>query len=432
VSILVSVGVRYGQGEKTVHVPDHIPVRIFRKSDSHPISDPDSAVRACFHSPVGSDTLAGLAAEAKNACIAICDITRPVPNGLFLRPMIETMIRAGIPVDRITILVATGLHRPNLGSELDGLIGDPWVRQNVSIMNHDAHDDGQHVSLGYTKTRQTVVRLNRQFVDADLKIVTGLVEPHFMAGYSGGRKVIAPGIAHHETIRTFHSAKFMSDPCAANCNFVGNPLHEEQLQIVDMLGPVYAVNTVIDEQRRLNRINFGEVVTSHLEMVEAVRSDCELKVDKRFTTVLTSAAGYPLDQTYYQSIKGMVGAIEILEPGGDLIIASACSEGFGSAAFRDSQKQLIEYGPDALLERLMKKSFADVDEWQTQKQIAPMKKGVLHLCTDGLSPEEETLTGVNCCNDLQELLNHSLSRFERPSLAVIPEGPYVIPKWTME
>src|SRR5262249_50283115 len=156
-----------------------------------------------------------------------------------------------VPIGNIVVLVATGLHRPNLGDELAELVGDPWVLENVRVENHYARNTADHVDLGRTPTRGTPVSLNRLFVDADLRIATGRVEPHFMAGWSGGRKVVAPGVAGHETIRTFHSARFMEDPLAVQCNLVGNPLHEEQLQIVRMLGEVYALNTVIDEDRDL-------------------------------------------------------------------------------------------------------------------------------------------------------------------------------------
>ncbi len=149
-------------------------------------------------------------------------------------------------------------------------MGDPWVMDNVRVGNHYARDDDDHVDLGRTATRGTPVSIDRRFVEADLRIATGLVEPHFMAGWSGGRKVVAPGVAGHETIRTFHSARFMEDPLAVQCNLVGNPLHEEQLEIVRMLGELYALNTVIDEDRDLVHVTFGEIIASHLAAVEFV------------------------------------------------------------------------------------------------------------------------------------------------------------------
>jgi len=317
-----------------------------------------------------------------------------VPNHLFLRPLIETLLHAGIPAQAIRVLVATGLHRPNLEGELDELIGDPWVLHNVRVENHYATRDEDHVLLGHTSTRGTVVRLDRRFVEADLRIATGLVEPHFMAGYSGGRKVIAPGLAHAETITTFHSARFMADPKAANCNFEGNPLHEEQLEIVRMLGGALAINAVVDEERSLSFINFGEIVASNAEAVTFVRNYAEVSAGRRFKTVVTSAAGYPLDKTYYQTVKGMVGPIDILAPGGRLIVASECSEGLGSPEFVEAQSRLIQHGPSEFLRRILLKSRAAIDEWQTQMQLKPMAIGTLQLYSTGLNPAQHALTGI--------------------------------------
>ena len=349
----MQVELNYGRRSLPVELPGDLQVTVVRKPVMPVLTDPVAAVRRAFQDPVGSTSLDNLARAARSATIAICDITRPVPNHLFLRPLIETLLRAGIPATAIRVLVATGLHRPNLGTELDELIGDPWVLRTVRVENHYATRDEDHLLLGSTSTRGTVVRLDRRFVEADLKIATGLVEPHFMAGYSGGRKVIAPGLAHAETITTFHSARFMADPNAINCNFEGNPLHEEQLEIVRMLGGALALNTVVDEARNLSFVNFGEIVASHLEAVGFVRSYAEVPVKRRFKTVVTSAAGYPLDKTYYQTVKGMVGPIDILEPGGRLIVASECSEGLGSAEFAKAQRNLIQLGSDEFLRRIL-------------------------------------------------------------------------------
>ena len=391
------------------------------------LEDPVQAVRAAIHEPVGATALSEAAASASSACIAICDITRPVPNQLFLRPLIETLIEAGLSADAITILVATGLHRPNEGAELRELIGDPWVLEHVQIANHFARRDEDHIDLGRTPTRGTVVKLDRRFVQADLRIATGLVEPHFMAGYSGGRKVIAPGLAHAETITTFHSARFMADPAAVNCNFDGNPLHEEQLEIVKMLGGAWALNTIIDEHRNLSFVNFGEIVASHQQAVDRARAFCELAVPRRFRTVITSAAGYPLDKTYYQTIKGMVGAIGILEPDGDLIVVSECSEGMGSSEFVAAQRRLVESSPEKFLSEILLKSHADIDEWQTQMQLKPLSIGNVHLYSDQLPRRDYPLTGVRMIDSLDDTIRACVSANPERAIAVIPEGPYVVP-----
>ena len=422
-----SIAISYGRGHLTLRMPAKAEVTMIAKGKLNKIVDPAAAVRRALAEPTHSPPLGELARGRKSACILICDITRPVPNHLFLRPIIETLVASGIPLDRIVILVATGLHRSNVGEELAELVGDPWVMARVRIENHDARNDADHVDLGQTATRGTPIKLDRRFVEADLRIATGLVEPHFMAGWSGGRKVIAPGVAHHETIRTFHSARFMEDPLAIQCNLIGNPLHEEQLEIVRGLGDVYGLNTVIDEDRDLAYVNFGEIVASHAAAVDFVSGAVRVPTGRRFKTVVTSSAGYPLDKTYYQTIKGMVTPLDILEPGGALIIASECSEGFGSKEFRAAQRRLIDLGPDRFLATLAAKSLAGVDEWQTEMQLKPMRVGRISLYTSGLSAEERGLTGVEIIADLDEAIARGIARAEDPCLAVIPEGPYVVP-----
>ncbi|MEK0085827.1 nickel-dependent lactate racemase [Benzoatithermus flavus] len=424
---LQTVDLAFDRSHLTLRLPPGVTATVIRKRPFPKLPEPVAAIHEALACPVAALPFAELAKGRRSACILICDITRPVPNRLFLRPMIELLLAGGVPRERITVLVATGLHRPNEGTELEELVGDPWVLANVRVENHFARNAADHVDLGRTHTRGVPVKLDRRFVEADLKIATGLVEPHFMAGWSGGRKVVAPGIAHEDTIRTFHSARFMEDPLAVQCNLERNPLHEEQLEIVRMLGEVYALNTVLDEDRDLVHVTFGEIVESHLAAVAFVRDGTAIPVPRRFKTVVTSAAGYPLDRTYYQTIKGMVTPMDVLEPGGTLIVASACSEGMGSPEFRDAQARLVALGPDAFLRTLTEKTLADVDEWQTEMQLKPMRLGKIQLYTTGLLPEERRLTGVEIVESLDEAVARSIARSGDPAVAVIPEGPYVVP-----
>ena len=423
----MKIELKYGRKGLLVDLADDLDVTVIRKPSMPVIEDSAAAVARALDAPVGTLPLRALAETATSATIAVCDITRPVPNGVFLRPMIEQLIGGGISTDAITVIVATGLHRPNLGAELEELIGDSWVLKQVNVVNHDARDDDAHVFVGKTKTRGSVIRLDRRFVDADLRIVTGLVEPHFMAGYSGGRKVIAPGLAHAETITTFHNARFMGDPLATSCNLRGNPLHEEQIELVGMLGGALALNTVIDENRNLSFINFGEVLESHTEAVRFAGQYCQVVVPRKFQTVLTSSAGYPLDKTYYQTVKGMVVAMDILAPGGDLIVASEISEGMGSNEFVAAQQRLLSMGRDTFLEALCRQDHAEVDEWQTQMQLKPMAIGNVHLFSDGLDPANYPLTGVQVIDSIEDAIDNSVRRSGDKAVAVIPEGPYVVP-----
>ncbi len=420
------VELSYGRGSLALQLPGGVDATVIRKPPMPLLPNPVSSVQAALGIPVASRPLVDEARGARSACILICDITRPVPNHLLLPALLQGLLDAGLKPDQICILVATGLHRPNDGQELEELVGDAWVLRTVRVENHFARNDADHVLVGTTRAG-TVVRLDRRFVEADVKIVTGLVEPHFMAGYSGGRKVIAPGVAHAETITTFHNARFMADPRAENCVLDGNPLHREQLEIVRMLGQVLAVNVVIDENRQLSFVNYGEIVASHLQAVEFIRGFAQVPVARRFKTVVTSAAGYPLDKTYYQTVKGMVAPLDILEPGGNLIVVSECSEGMGSTEYMDAQRRLLELGTEGFFRDIGRKSHADIDEWQTQMQLKPMRAGGVHLYSTGLSAPDRALTGVRMIDSVEETVAFCVESAGEPQVAIIPEGPYVVP-----
>lgn len=422
----------FGRGSLEVPLPQGIQASMVVKKPQPGLPDPAGAIRRVLDEPVGAEALSALAQAKRSACILICDITRPVPNGLFLRPMITTLLEAGIPAHAITVLVATGLHRPNEGDELRELIGDPWVLETVNVENHFARNDEDHVDLGITATHRVPVKVDRRFVEADLKLVTGLVEPHFMAGYSGGRKVIVPGVAHADTIRTFHSARFLESPAARSCNLLGNPLHETQMEILTMLGDVYSLNTVLNDHRELIYVTFGEVVASHMAAVEFARGSCIVEVDRRFQTVVTSAAGFPLDSTYYQTVKGMVTPLDILEPGGTLIIVASCSEGMGSKEFREAQKTLWAKGSDAFLQTLIAQTFAEIDEWQTEMLLRATRGFRVQLYAPGLSGEDREITCVEMIDSVEEAIRSSIERSGDPSVAIIPEGPYLIPLYRAE
>jgi lactate racemase len=425
----MKVELLYGKATIAASVPPGCREVVIRKQPRAPLRDPRSAIAEALARPIGAPSLADFAKGKRSACILICDITRPVPNHLFLRPMIEQLLSAGIAPEAITVLIATGLHRPNEGEELARVVGDPWVLDKVRVVNHFARDDAAHVDFGRTKGRGVPVKLDRRFVEAEIRIATGLVEPHFMAGYSGGRKVVAPGIAHADTIRTFHSAAFMESPAAVSCNLAGNPLHEEQLEIVRMLGDVMALNTIINEQRELVFVSYGDIIGSHDAAVRFVQDWIQVPVPRRFKTVVTSAAGFPLDRTYYQTIKSMVTPVDILAPGGTLLVASDCSEGLGSKEFRASQRRLVEMGPEGFMRSILPKALADIDEWQTEMQLKPMRVGRIQLYTGGLPHEDRSLTGIDVVSDLDAAIRDAVAASGDQATAFIPEGPYVIPKY---
>ena len=416
----------YGKNGITLNIQDDWNANIIRKPLMPIINDISGEVNKALNNPINSLSIDKISSKGKSVCILVCDITRPVPNKLFLKQIILKFINAGISADNILIIIATGLHRPASQDEINEIIGSSWVLKNIKIENHFARDDSMHKNIGTTK-QGNIVKLDKRFVDADIKIATGLVEPHFMAGYSGGRKVIAPGIAHADTITTFHSARYMENPNATSCNLINNPLHEDQLEIVNMIGQIYAINCVIDEERNLSYINFGDIISSHMKAVNFVSSFAKVKCNNSYNTIITTAAGAPLDGTFYQTVKGMVTPLEILKKGGDLIITSECSEGLGSEEFIASQKKLLEIGPNKFLENILKKDFAAIDEWQTEMEIKSLIKGNIFLFSEGLSEKDKLYTGVNIINNIAKTIDESIKRHNNNNIAIIPEGPYVIP-----
>jgi nickel-dependent lactate racemase len=422
----MKINMKYGKTGLDLDLPGDLDLTVIQKKAMPVLANPEADIQAAFANPVKCKPLREEAKGCRSCCILICDITRPVPNGMLLAPLVKELIAAGMAPGSIQILVATGLHRPNEGEELRELVGNDWVLDTVSVANHFARNAADHEYLG-TTSAGIEARLDRRFVHADLRIVVGLVEPHFMAGYSGGRKIVAPGVAYETTIRSFHTARVLEHPCAANCVLEGNPLHTAQIEIVRMLGKCLAVNTVIDEDRRISFVNFGEIEASHLEAVAFVRPYAEIGIGRRFQTVVTSSAGYPLDKTYYQTVKGMVGPIDILEPGGTLVIVSSCSEGIGSPEYAEAQVCLTKLGPANFLRAIMDKKYAAIDEWQSEMQVKAMNKAKILLYTDGLSKQDRALTAVTLIDSPAAAVLESVKAHGDRRVAVIPEGPYVIP-----
>lgn len=422
----MKISLLFGRKGLNFNLPDYVKVTKIHKSPMVPLSNPSKAVKEALHNPVGCPSLAEIAKDKKSVCILICDITRPVPNGKLLPPLIETLKIAGISKEDILILVATGLHRPNEREELREIIGCDTVLNSIHIENHLAMDREAHAELGKT-TSGTPIMIDRRFVEADLKIVTGLIEPHFMAGYSGGRKVVAPGVAYKDTILNLHSARILENCNAANCIINDNPLHDEQIEIIKKIGGILSLNVAIDETRQIAFVNFGKIERSHKEAVEFIKKYTEVILPTRFKTIITTSAGYPLDRTYYQTIKGMVGVLEILEPGGTIIIASECSEGFGSSDFRRAQRLLCEIGPDHFISVIKRREQALIDEWQTEMLVKALRVGKIQLYTTKLNQEDLKDIFVDPITSIEDAVMAGLRTYGDHEIAIVPEGPYVIP-----
>ncbi len=416
----------FGRQGLPVDLPDDWDITVLAKKRMPVEEDERACIARALRSPLGCGTVAREAAGQGSACILVCDVTRPVPNHLVLRPVIEELLGAGIDPARITVLVATGLHRPNEGQELAAVLGDPWVFDHARVENHVARRDEDHADLGQT-SQGVPVRVDRRFLDAGVRIAVGLVEPHFMAGWSGGRKLVVPGIAHADTISAFHSGRMLGHQRAATCTLDGNPLHEAQLQALSLMGRCLSVNVVIDESRALSFASFGDIQESHRAAVRFAEPYFRVPVSRRYPVVLVSSAGYPLDATYYQTVKGICCGSAILEKGGHLFAVSECSEGLGSREFRAAQARLRDLGKERFRAEVGSRNRAVVDEWETFMLVKALEQGEAHLYTTGLKGEDRSLTGAEPVTDLVSDLRRQVENDSDRRIAVIPEGPYVAP-----
>jgi nickel-dependent lactate racemase len=388
-----------------------------------PLADPQAELANMLAQPIGTSPLAELARGKRDACILICDVTRPVPNELILRPVLQTLEAAGIPREKILILVATGLHRPNVGAELAEMVGQ-YIADNYRIENHDGLARNEHTYLGESP-RGVPIWLDSRYVHADLKITTGLIEPHFMAGFSGGRKVICPGIAALETIKVWHGPDFIEHPKADTGVLTGNPIHEENTWIAQRAGCDFIVNVVIDAYRRPLKWVAGDMIAAFEEGVRFVRGVVVDTIREPVDVVVTSSAGYPLDTTFYQCVKGMVGALPIVKPGGTIIIAASLSEGIGSPQFQQLFRENATL--EGFVERILGKQYFVMDQWQLEELAKVRRKARVKVVSDGLPAQ--TLDGlfVEAATSVESAVAASLAEYgPQATLAVIPKGPYVL------
>jgi nickel-dependent lactate racemase len=414
----------YGRTGLEVELPDQTigPLAI---RPAPALANPEASIRQALANPIGTRPLAELARGRKNACILICDITRPVPNRLLLPPLLHTLEQQGIARKDILILVATGLHRPNEGAELEEMVGRE-VMSGYRIENHHGKHLDEHAYLGVTP-RGVPVYLDRRYVEADLKITTGLIEPHLMAGYSGGRKVICPGIAALETVKVWHGPDFLEHP-KADCGILdGNPVHEENTRIARMAGCDFIVNVCLDGQRRITWVGAGHMEQAWLEGVRFCEQVVKVTIPERVDIVVTSCAGYPLDTTWYQAVKGLTGAVPIVKQGGTIILAASLSEGLGSPEFQ----QLMRDNQDLkrFKQRILGKDYFVMDQWQLEELATVLEHCKVKVYSSHLPAETLRQCFVEPVPSVEQALADSLREYgSQARVAVIPKGPYVLPQ----
>ena len=419
----MQVCLEYGRSGLEVELPDDRVVRTLAYKNAIPLEDPDAVLRKTLQNPNGSPPLLELARGRSSACIVISDITRPVPNELILQALLETLEEAGLAREQILILVATGLHRPNEGDELVELVGQE-IADQYRIENHHGQVLAEHTFLG-DSPRGVPIWIDSRYVEADLKITTGLIEPHLMAGFSGGRKLVCPGIAALETIKVWHGPQFLEDP-RADCGILeGNPVHEENTWIARHTGCDFIVNVVIDSQRRPLAFVAGDMEQAFLEGVDFCRDVVTDTVEEPVDIVVTSCAGYPLDTTFYQAVKGLTGALPVVKEGGTIVMAASLSEGIGSPQF----EQLFDENTDleAFVDRILNTDYFVMDQWQLEELAKVRRKAKVKIVSDGLPSQTINRLFVESAPTVEQAVADSLQEYgEQARIVVIPKGPYVL------
>jgi nickel-dependent lactate racemase len=413
----------YGKTGLMVDLPNDKVIGPLEIKNATPLANQSQAISDALAHPIGSKPLAEIAKGKKTACILICDITRPVPNKVILPQILKTIEDAGVPRSGITILIATGLHRPNEGEELVELVGED-IANNYRVENHHGKETSEHDYLGITP-KGVPVYIDSRYIRADLKITTGLIEPHLMAGYSGGRKVICPGIAGIETVKVWHGPKFLEHP-NADCGIVeGNPVHEENTYIALMSGCDFIVNVCVDGNRQITWAGAGDMIKAWEAGVSFVRQVVRVAIKEPVDIVLTSCAGYPLDITWYQAVKGLIGALPILKKGGTIILVASLTEGLGSPEFQ----QVLSENPDlkAFKKRILETDYFVMDQWQLEEFAKVIEKCKVKVFSKGLGHSVLSKCHVTPIDSVEQAIADSLQEYGPSArIAVIPKGPYVL------
>ncbi|MEQ1884375.1 MAG: nickel-dependent lactate racemase [Bryobacteraceae bacterium] len=418
----MNVNLAFGKTGLPLQLPDGFRYRVLEARSATALADAAAAIERALDQPIGRPPLEEMARGKRSAAISVCDITRPVPNGLILPPMLTRLERAGIPRENIIILIATGLHRGATGAEIREIV-TPAIAANYRVENHDARVLASHRPLGNTSSG-TPVYIDERFLAADLHITVGLIEPHLMLGFSGGRKLIAPGLAAQETIKTIHSPYFMRMPEAIEGVTEENPLHAELLEVARMARHDFMCDVALTQDRRVGGVFAGDPVEAHRRGVQLVSRALLEQLDQPVDGVITTSAGYPLDLTFYQAIKGVTAAQHVVKPGGRILLIAECAEGAGAPEFKDMLRGLGSY--QQFLDRIAHGPVT-VDQWQIEKLALVGTRVEIFYYVPGLPREYQEAFGPNTFATVEAALAAFTDGLPaNANVAVIPEGPYVL------
>ena len=422
ISDQLRVRLAYGREGLELDLPPGFAYQILEAKSIEPLADPVAAIEAALDAPSAGPSLTALAKGKRSAGISVCDITRPAPNPTVLPPMLRRLEAAGVPREAIRILIATGLHRAATDAEIRQIVG-PETAARYQVLNHDARNLAEHRRLGATRSG-TPVFVDERFISADLHLTLGFIEPHLMLGFSGGRKLVAPGLAGEPTIKELHSSRFMRDPRSREGSVWDNPLHAELLEIGRMVRHDFIVDVSLNRARKIAQVFVGEPEAAHASGMRWVSSAHMQEIEAPADAVITTSAGYPLDMTFYQCVKGITAAAHLVRPGGRMLLFGKCEEGVGGAEFA---QMFSRYRSGQEFLKGIEGVPVTIDQWQLEKLALSAAEREVLYCVPGLPDSYQSGLWGKGFHDPCQALEALFAGLKPGSrVAVIPEGPYVL------
>ena len=410
----------YGKHGISLELPDN--AFLIEPTNLPKLENEKEAIRQALRHPIGSGSLKESVKSTDTVSIVISDITRPTPNHILVPLLIEELNH--VPLENFVIINGTGTHRDQTREEFVQMLGD-WVVDNIRIINNQCHDKDTLVNLGRSKFGCDVY-LNKEYVESDFRIVTGFIEPHFFAGFSGGPKGIMPGIAGIETILTFHNARMIGDPLSTWGNMENNPVQDMTREINSLCKPDFMLNVTLNREKEITNVFAGELYESHDLGCAFAKEHAMFRCDERFDVVITSNSGYPLDQNLYQAVKGMSAAHKIVKEGGSIIVASECSDGLPDHGNYAKIFDMAE-SPQKLLDMINDPEFKMFDQWQVQKQAVIQVWADVYVYSK-LSDQQVKNAMLKPTNNIEQTIEDLKKKHgDTMTIAVLPLGPLTIP-----
>lgn len=426
-----TVSLRYGRGGLTLEVPAS--ACLFAGKGASALPNAHTAVLDALANPIGSPSLASLleAGKPNTVAITISDITRPVPNRDFLPAILHTLNAAGVEDSRIVIIIGTGMHRPSTDAERKHLVGRD-ILGRIEVIDHRADDPATLVRV----SNDPPISVCARFAQAEFRIVTGFIEPHFMAGFSGGRKGVCPALVDLETVEHFHGFDTMADPKARMGNLANNPCNEIALHIAKRVGVDFLFNVAVTREHKIAGVFCGDLEAAHQAGCTQVAEWTTCRVAEPFDLVITNGGGFPLDQTFYQTVKGMCAALPALKDDSILLQVSDCSELVGSGAYTELMLRYDNDWRKFLRDIESHREQTHLDQWQYQMQarvLARIGRDRLWFVSDGIPADTQkrlSVTPILGPGDAQHRAQRAVDEYLQANptarLAVIPDGPYTM------